>query len=154
MAVRMGLNLAKNAVAERLVGRSAKTRRKYAIIPRMSEEKGRTLRLELNGLSVDCIIGEKPGERVREQRLSLDVALEIVDAAARSDSISDTVDYAALGEAIRAKLVAAKCRMIERAARLAAEVCMEDGKVMSATVRVTKAGAVAGLASASAAVSI
>lgn len=120
----------------------------------MREGKGRTLALELNGLSVDCIIGDTPGERVRTQRLVLDVALEVGDAAAHSDMLSDTVDYVALGEAIRAKLVSAKCRMIERAARLAAEVCMEDGKVRAATVRVTKSGAVSGLASASAVVSI
>jgi len=128
--------------------------REYGIIRRMSEEKGRTLRLELNGLSVDCIIGDMPGERVCTQRLMIDVSLEIGAAAAHSDALADTVDYVALGNAIRARLVAAKCRMIERAAQLAAEVCIEGGKVRSATVRVTKSGAVAGLLSASAVVSV
>jgi len=60
------------------------------------------------------------------------------------------VDYVALGERIRSRLVAARCRMIERAALLAAESCLEDAKVRAARVRVTKSGAVAGLRSASA----
>jgi dihydroneopterin aldolase len=110
--------------------------------------------LELNSLSVDCVIGELPEERVKLQTLLLDVALEIPDAASMSDELADTVDYAALAGNIRAALVAAKCRMIERAAKVAADVCMAEGKVFSARVKVTKSGAVEGLASASATVAL
>jgi dihydroneopterin aldolase len=105
--------------------------------------------LELNGLEVDCIIGELPDERIRKQRLTIDAKLEIASASADSDDLSDTVDYAALGDAIRAALVSAECKMIERAAKVVYEICVSDPKVRSATVKVTKAGAVAGLASAS-----
>ena len=38
--------------------------------------------LELNGIDVDCIIGDRPDERERTQRLTVDVRLEIDDAAA------------------------------------------------------------------------
>jgi dihydroneopterin aldolase len=106
--------------------------------------------LELNGLEVDCIIGELPEERVRNQRLILDVKLEICDDSAFTDDITDTVDYAALTESIRDALVSAKCRMIERAAKVAHDICMSNSKVRSATVKVTKAGAIKHLASASA----
>jgi FolB domain-containing protein len=106
--------------------------------------------LQLNSLAVDCIIGELPEERVRLQTLVLDIALEIPDTAAASDELADTVDYAALADGIRAALVEAKCRMIERAAKVAADVCLSDGKVRSVTVKVTKRGAVEGLDSASA----
>ena len=105
--------------------------------------------LELNGLEVDCVIGELPEERVRNQRLALDVKLRISDESADSDDLSDTVDYATLAESIRAALVSAECRMIERAAKVAYEVCIADPKVVSAEVKVTKAGAVKHLASAS-----
>ena len=108
------------------------------------------MQLELNGIDVDCVIGERPDERTRLQRLRVDVALEIPDAAAETDDLADTVDYAALAESIRAALVAAKCRMIERAAKVAWEVCRADRRVRSATVRVTKFGAVPHLESASA----
>ena len=106
--------------------------------------------LELNQIDVDCIIGERAEERISPQRLLVDVRLEICDAAATSDALDDTVDYAALAESVRAALAAAKCRMIERAAKVVCDLCMEDPKVLAASVRVEKRGAVPHLASAAA----
>ena len=106
--------------------------------------------LELNGLEVDCVIGELPEERVRNQRLVLDVQLEICENSAFSDELADTVDYAALTESIREALVSAECRMIERAAKVAYDICISDPMVRSAKVKVTKSGAIKHLASASA----
>ena len=106
--------------------------------------------LELNGIDVDCIIGDLPDERSRPQRLVVDVALRIDDAAATSDMLTDTVDYASLAERVRDALAEAKCRMIERAAKVVCDMCRADPKVHGARVKVTKAGAVAHLASASA----
>ena len=70
--------------------------------------------LGLNGIEVDCIIGDRQDERERVQRLVVDVELEVGDVAATSDELADTVDYAVLTERIREALVAAKCRMIRR----------------------------------------
>jgi len=106
--------------------------------------------LILNGIEVDCIIGERPYERDRTQRLLVDVALKVNGRADETDELSDTVDYAALSERIRSALVAAKCRMIERAAKVVHDVCRADPKVVFAEVKVTKYGAVPGLCSASA----
>ena len=105
----------------------------------------RVVKLRLNGIEVDCVIGDRPDERDRVQRLVVDVELDVPDAAAETDELADTVDYAALSERIRAALVAAKCRMIERAAK----VVYDALPVREAKVIVTKAGAVPGLASAS-----
>ena len=108
------------------------------------------MRLRLNGLEVDCVIGELPEERVRTQRLLVDVELEVPDGAAESDEIADAVDYASLAESIRSALVDAKCRLIERAAKVVRDVCLADPRVGAARASVTKAGAVANLASATA----
>ena len=108
------------------------------------------MKLKLNGIEVKCVIGERPDERVREQELRVDVELTIADTAAETDALGDTVDYAALADRIRAALVVAKCKMIERAAKVACDICREDAKVLSATVAVTKTGAIPGLESASA----
>ena len=108
------------------------------------------MKLNLNGLDVDCVIGELPDERKRLQRLRVDVALDVPDRAAETDALADTVDYAALAGRIREALVAAKCRMIERAAKVACDVCMKESLVVTAVVTVTKGGAVSGLESASA----
>ena len=108
------------------------------------------MKLELNGIDVECIIGERPDERTRPQRLRIDVVLTVGDRAAVTDELGDTVDYSALTEEIRTALVAAKCRMIERAARVVADLCLADTKVSAAKVRVTKSGAIEHLESASA----
>ena len=107
------------------------------------------MKLKLNGIEVACVIGERPDERDRLQRLRVDVELTVPDRAAETDELGDTVDYAGLAEKIRAALTAAKCKMIERAAKVVYDVCREDGKVGAAVVTVTKSGAVPGLESAS-----
>ena len=38
--------------------------------------------LELNRIDIDCIIGDRPDERERMQRLTVDVRLELGDAVA------------------------------------------------------------------------
>ena len=108
------------------------------------------MKLELNGMDVACVIGERPDERVRTQHLSVDVSLEIPDTAAETDDLADTVDYAALTERICAALTEAKCRMIERAAKVVCDLCLGDPKVSAARVRVTKSGAIPHLESATA----
>ena len=112
------------------------------------------MKLELNGIDVDCIIGERPDERTRTQRLRVDVALTIGDTAAETDELADTIDYAALTEEIRTALVAAKCKMVERAAKVVCDLCLADTKVSAAKVRVTKSGAIKHLESASAVIEV
>ena len=108
--------------------------------------------LKLNGLEVSCVIGDLPEERTHEQTLRVDLVLEITDLAAETDELADTIDYAALSEAIRETLQNARCRMIERAAYLVVETCFRFGgsTLLSARAEVVKTGAIAKLESASA----
>ncbi len=103
-------------------------------------------KLELCGLEVVCVIGDLPEERCREQQLAVHVSLRLdLSAAAASDALRDTVDYAALCDAIRAVLRQARCHMIEGAAGCVARVCLTDPRVAEVRVRVEKSGAVPGL---------
>ncbi len=104
--------------------------------------------LKLNGIEVDCIIGDRSYERVRTQRLVVHVELGVGEKACDTDELSDTVDYAALTEKIRSALVEAKCRMIERAAKVVRGVCAAERGVDSVRVRVVKPGAIPRLESA------
>ena len=105
--------------------------------------------LKLNGIAVDCVIGDLPQERVREQRLRVDVALSLdLAAAAASDDLVDTVDYVWLADQIRTSLRAAKCRLVERAAELVAQTCLAEPRVQRVVASVRKAGCVPGLTSA------
>lgn len=106
------------------------------------------MKLRLNQIDVDCIIGDRPDERIRAQRLLVDIELDIVTQAAETDCLTDTVDYAALTSRVRSALVAAQCQMLERAAKVVYEVCRADAKVRAARVAIRKTGAIAHLQSA------
>lgn len=108
------------------------------------------MKLELNGLTVACIIGDLPHERTVTQVLRVDLELIMHSPAVTSDLLADTVNYAALTEQVRETLVDAKCRMIERAASLVLNLCFADSRVEKARVKITKTGAVANLDSAAA----
>ena len=110
--------------------------------------------LELNALEVSCIIGDLPWERETEQLLKVDIELGISGAVFISDELSDTVDYARLAGIVSERLKTAKCRMIERAARVVADACLEEAGVSFARVKVTKFGAIEHLKSASVAVTL
>ena len=76
----------------------------------------------LEGLRLECILGDLPHERTFPQELFLDLELTCDELpATRTDALADTVDYVAVAERVRTALIAARCRMIERAAQLAAE---------------------------------
>lgn len=105
--------------------------------------------LRLNGIEVECILGDLPEERVNEQKILVDVALELdLESACTSDCLDDTVDYALLVGDIREALEEAKCRLVERAADVVADVCLADPRVEHVTVSVRKYGSVPGLGSA------
>ena len=104
--------------------------------------------LELNGLVVDCILGDLPHEREKPQSIYVDAALEIDSPATLTDKLSDTVDYAALAEEITRALVDAKCRMLERAAKIIADVCLAHPMVNAVNIGVSKHNSVPNLTSA------
>ncbi|MBQ4198893.1 MAG: dihydroneopterin aldolase [Kiritimatiellae bacterium] len=105
--------------------------------------------IKLNGIEVECIIGDLPEERENEQKILVDVSLDIdLEDAVASDRLDDTVDYALLVGNIREALEEAQCRLLERAAGVVADVCLSDPRVESATVGVRKFGSVPGLGSA------
>lgn len=105
--------------------------------------------LKLNSIEVECIIGDLPEERESEQKILVDVSLDMdLDEASSTDSLEDTVDYALLVGNIREALEDARCRLLERAAGVVADVCLSDPRVESVTVGVRKFGSVPGLGSA------
>lgn len=108
------------------------------------------MKIAIGSLTVPCVIGDLPEEREREQPLLVDAEIEIGDDSSRSDRLADTVDYSALAQRIAAALKSAKCRMLERAAKIAWDVCVSEKNAVSAKVRVTKKGAIPIVASASA----
>ncbi|MCA9650628.1 MAG: dihydroneopterin aldolase [Myxococcales bacterium] len=74
-------------------------------------------RIELEGLSVSCVLGVHPHERDVEQpvRVDLSMGLDLVPAG-RSASIGDTIDYDRAASKVAALLRFRRYRLLENAA--------------------------------------
>lgn len=101
----------------------------------------------LEGLRVECIVGDLPHERTFPQELYLDLELFCdLAPAAQSDALVDTVNYVEVAEAVRAALVEAKCQMVERAANLAIQTAFAvDARIHKVNVTLRKPHALPGV---------
>jgi len=108
------------------------------------------MKLKVNGIEVDCILGDLPEERERVQKILVDLEIDFYTVADITDELDDTIDYVFIAKKVSAALVEAKCRMLERAARIVAETVMSVTDAHSVKAAVTKFGAVPGIRSATA----
>ena len=99
--------------------------------------------IHIRDLSIRCIIGIFPEERVTLQEVVLNLRLgtDAIPAAARSDAIADTIDYKALKERILALVEASSFNLIETLADRVASLCLEDPRTLEARVTLDKPGA-------------
>lgn len=97
-------------------------------------------RVELRGLRVVGRHGVLAEERLRAQPFELDVDLVLdVAAAAESDDLADTVDYAAVVAAATRVVEGEHCRLLERLVVRVAEAVLElDTRVAHVTVVLRK----------------
>lgn len=91
------------------------------------------------GLRELGVHGVLPEEQTRPQPFEVDVELTVnLDPAGDSDSLHDTVDYAAVAEAISRVVSSERYQLLERLATRLAEVCSVDDRVTAVTVTVRK----------------
>ncbi len=101
-----------------------------------------TDRILITGLRELGVHGVLPEEQVRPQPFEIDVELEVdVAKAGESDDLTDTVDYAAVSEAITRVVASESYRLLERLATRIGEVCRSDPRVTGVTVTVRKLNA-------------
>lgn len=95
-------------------------------------------------LAVSTLIGVYPEERLSPQILLLDLTLGCeVNAALRSDILSDTIDYAALSADITAWAAGATFELIETfAGHVLDRVLAYDARIQTVTLRVVKSGCI------------
>jgi dihydroneopterin aldolase len=98
-----------------------------------------TDRIVIAGLRELGIHGVLPEEQSRPQPFQVDLEL-LVDAGAAgaSDVLDDTVDYAAVCEAVNRVVASESYRLLERLATRIAEVCRSDPRVEGVVVEVRK----------------
>ena len=96
-------------------------------------------RIELTGLRVRGSHGVFAHERRDGQEFVVDAVLELsTEAAAKSDALSDTVDYGALAQRLAAVVSGEPVNLLERLADRLAAACLVDPRVDAATVTVHK----------------
>ena len=99
--------------------------------------------IEVRGLKLEAIVGVLPHERARPQPLRVDLALWVdTSAAAASDDLADTVDYAALSARVVERCQALQALLLERLTADLVGLCLEDPRVERARVTVQKPDAV------------
>ena len=96
--------------------------------------------IEIRGLRVMCHVGVPEAERAVPQPIEFDLDLVVdLDAAASSDSVSDTVDYGAVSEAGAAAVTSGPHALLERLAGLAADAALAvDQRSVAVSVTVRK----------------
>lgn len=99
--------------------------------------------IEIRGLLAEAVIGVDEEERRAPQEVRLDLILEVdLAEAGRTDDLAQTVDYAAVAEAVRAHVAASQYRLVERLAGAVAGVVLDGFPLVRAvTVRVEKPAA-------------
>ncbi len=96
-------------------------------------------RIVIAGLRELGVHGVLPEEQARPQPFEVDVELSVdVSTAGESDGLDDTVDYAAVAEAVSRVVRSERYQLLERLATRIAEVCRVDERVRAVTVTVRK----------------
>lgn len=96
-------------------------------------------RITLTGLRVHGRHGLFEQERRDGQEFVVDAELEIAtEAAAKSDDLSDTVDYGDLAQRLAAVVSGEPVNLLETLAARLADECLADPRVAGATVTVHK----------------
>lgn len=101
-----------------------------------------TDRIELRGMRFMGRHGVHLDERMEPQPFEVDVILEADLAAAASDDLADTIDYAAVFDEVRSRVESGSYRLIEAlAGAIAGDVLAAHPRVAAVEVRVRKPNA-------------
>jgi 7,8-dihydroneopterin aldolase/epimerase/oxygenase len=100
-----------------------------------------SLKVFVRGLTLSAEVGVYEHEYGRRQPLLADIELDIEPASC--EHITDTVSYAAILAKAEALAASGHFKLIETFAERLARACLEDPKVLRASVRVEKPQALA-----------
>ncbi|HUG04428.1 MAG TPA: dihydroneopterin aldolase [Steroidobacteraceae bacterium] len=100
-------------------------------------------RIFLTALSADAIIGIYDWEREVRQRVEIDLEMWVdLSAAAKSDSINDTLNYKSLAKRLLAFVQESRFRLVEALAGEIARIVLAEYPVARVRVTVHKPGAI------------
>lgn len=104
-----------------------------------------TDRIYINDIAVEAIVGIWDWERQIPQTVLIDLEMSAdIAAAAKTDSIDDTVNYKAVSQRIRALVIESRFKLVETMAETIASVVRDEFGVRWVRVKVNKPGALRG----------
>jgi FolB domain-containing protein len=99
-------------------------------------------RIFITDLLLRCIIGINPEEREKKQDVIINISLFAdLSASCHSDDIKDTVDYKTIKTKVIDLVEVSSFGLVEKMAEEIAGICLADSKVLKASVRIEKPGA-------------
>ena len=100
------------------------------------------MRIEINNLRIDTVIGTYESERHIEQTLWLSIAFSYdASAAASSDQFEHAIDYDALSKALSLFIQRGKYRLIETAVRASCQFLLSEYPMEWVEVSISKPSA-------------
>lgn len=105
-------------------------------------EKKHLDKIFIKDLTIRCIIGIKPEERVKKQDIKINVVLYCdLSKACTSDNIEDTIDYVTIKKNVLKMVEASSFNLVEALTQNIADICLEDERVEKVKVSIEKPGA-------------
>jgi len=100
--------------------------------------------IELERLEIDCIVGILPFERVTEQKIFVDVSMELDFAPpSASEDVADTIDYTVVSRELAELIRERKYQLIETMAVECADLVLSrHPSVVKASIAIHKPAAV------------
>ena len=99
-------------------------------------------KISVSAVSLRMVIGIEDWERKDKQEILIDYEFECdCSKAGKTDDIKDAVDYKIVNKKVLELQKLTDIKTIERLSQLITEVILEDPKILSTTVYVTKMGA-------------
>lgn len=96
----------------------------------------------IRDLTISCIVGTNPDERVNKQDVCINLVIECdLAPAAKTDCIDDTLNYKTLKKRIVELVEQSRFYLIETMAERVAALCLEHERTQAVTVTVDKPGA-------------
>jgi len=85
-------------------------------------------RIYIRDLTVECIVGVNPEERIQKQLIVINIVMHAdLTRAGRSDALADTIDYKSVKLAVLREVEQSQFQLIERLAERIAEVVLGFG---------------------------
>ncbi len=94
--------------------------------------------IHIRDMTLSCHIGVTEAERLRTQRLRLNVTLTLKPQTTPDDKIEQTINYGTLARVIRETVLNTNVRLLETLFEQVADVCFFDPRIRKTQIKIEK----------------